>query len=105
MPIPAHAHGVPVWMFAAMFSPIAVLVLVAVYGWLARAPGRAFVHALLQVIWTVWFWSASNHNEVTLLGISTDYVIWAALALYILHSLLILGLVVVHAVRRPRAAA
>jgi hypothetical protein len=91
-------------MFVAMFSPIAVLTLVAVYGWLVKAPRLAFIHALLQVIWTIWFWSASNHNEVTLLGVSTDYVIWAALVLYVLHSLLILGLVVVQASKLLRAS-
>lgn len=104
-PVPAYAHGVPVWMFVAMFSPLLVLVFIAVYGWLARAPRAAFVHAFLQAIWVVWFWGASNHNEVTLLGVSTDYVIWAAFALYVLHTLLIAGLVLVHASRRLRRVA
>ena len=39
----------------------------------------ALVHAVLVVVWVTWFWLASNHNEVTLLGFSTDYVIWGHL--------------------------
>jgi hypothetical protein len=99
-PIPAYAHGVPVWMFVAALSPLLVLMLIAVYGWLARTPRTAFVHALLQAIWVIWFWGASNSNEVALLGVSTDYIIWTAFALYVLHTILIVVLVFVHASRR-----
>ena len=100
---PAHAHGVPVWMFVAAVSPVFVLILVALYGWLARTSRRAFVHAVLVVIWVTWFWLASNHNEVRLLGVSTDYVIWAALVLYLLHALLIVSLLIIHLFRRLKA--
>jgi hypothetical protein len=100
---PANAqHGVPVWLFVAMASPLLVLILVAIYGWLAKAMRASVVHSALLVVWTVWFWLASNHNEVTLLGISTDYVIWTALALYLLHTILIVILVFIHASRRIR---
>jgi hypothetical protein len=90
-------------MVAAALSPLLVLVLVAAYGWLARSLRVAFLHACLQAIWVIWFWSASNLNEATLLGVSTDHVIWAAFALYVLHALLLLILVLVHASRRLRS--
>lgn len=97
---PAHAHGVPVWMFVAAASPLFVLILVTLYGWIARTMRAALVHAALVVIWVAWFWLASNHNEVTLLGLSTDYVIRAALVLYLLHALMLIGLVIIHLFRR-----
>ena len=97
---PAHAHGVPVWMFVAAASPLFVLILVALYGWLARTMRAALVHAVLVVVWVTWFWLASNHNEVTLLGFSTDYVIWGAFILYLLHALMLVGLVIIHLFRR-----
>ena len=100
---PAHAHGIPVWMFVAAISPVFVLILVVLYGWLARTLRRAFVHAVLFAIWVCWFWLASNHQEVTLLGLPTDYVIWTALALYSLHVLLLVSLVIVHLFRRWKA--
>jgi hypothetical protein len=97
---PAHAHGIPIWMFVAAASPLFVLILVALYGWLARTVRTALVHAVLLVVWVAWFWLASNYQEVTLLGLSTDYVIWAALVLYVLHALMLVGLVINHLFRR-----
>ena len=101
---PAHAHGVPVWMFVATASPLLVLILILLYGWLARNWRAARVHAALIVVWVALFWLTSNHNEVTLLGVPTDYVIWAALFLYSAHALVLVGLVVVHLIRRWKAA-
>ena len=101
-PAPAYAHGIPVWMFVAAASPLPVLILIAVYGWLAGSLRAALIHAFLLAVWVAWFWLASNVNEVTLLGISTDYVIWSALVLYTLHALLILILVPLHAFKRLR---
>ena len=100
---PAHAHGVPVWMFVAAASPLLVLILVLLYGWIARKARAALVHAALVVVWVTWFWLASNYHEVTLLGIPTDYVIWAALFLYTAHALVLVGLVITQLIRRWQA--
>jgi hypothetical protein len=104
-PFPAHAHGVPAWMFVAALSPVLVLVLIACYGWLARSLRAALVHASFLAAWVICFWLSSNHNQVTLLGISTDHVIWAALVLYLLHTLLVVILVSIYAIRRLKQKA
>ncbi|MGH8224163.1 MAG: hypothetical protein ACREQZ_14435 [Woeseiaceae bacterium] len=100
---PAHAHGVPVWMFIAAASPLLVLILVALYGWLAGKARMALLNAVLVAVWVAGFWLASNYNEVTLLGLPTDYVIWTTLALYVLHVLMLVWLVVMNLVGRWRA--
>lgn len=91
---PAHAHGISVWIVVAALSPLLVLILIAIYGLLTRSWRAALAHTAILAVWVAWFWLASNHNEVRLFGLPTDYVIWTALALYAAHALYVVALVV-----------
>ena len=76
-------------------SPLLVLVLTAVLGVVVRSWKAGASHAALIVVWIVLFGIASYYVE-------NDYIIWTPLAIYILHSLLIIGLIAVGIVRRKR---
>lgn len=93
LPATAHAHGIPVWMFVAALSPLLVLPLIAVLGWLSRSPRVGILHTLFLIGWVLVFWLASNHSKATLFGVGTDYVIWASLVLYAVHTVFIVVLV------------
>lgn len=96
LPDTANAQYVPTWMVAAVLSPILVLLLCAVLGWLERSLRTGMIHAGLVLLWVVLFWLASYY-------VQNDYVIWTPLALYVLHTLLLLVLIVVEATRRIAA--
>lgn len=87
LPAVAHAQHIPAWLAAAAVSPIAALLLVAVLAWLKRSWRVALTHALGLLIWVASFLLASAF-------VTNDLVIWTPLALYTLHCLLILGLLV-----------
>lgn len=69
-------------------------------GWLARSIRLGLVHAVLIITRVALFWLASNF-------VTNDYVIWAPLAVYLLHSAVIIALVIWYAVagRRPKGGA
>jgi hypothetical protein len=95
LPFPAHAQAIhPLWMAGAL-SPLVVLLLIVLLGWLARSIRLGLVHAILIIAWVVLFWLASTH-------VTNDYLIWAPLAVYLLHSAVIVALVLWHAVDRRR---
>ena len=99
LPPAAHAHGIhPLWAVAAL-SPLAVLPLTALLGWLRRSVRVGLLHAGLIVVWVALFWLASSL-------VTNDYVIWAPLVLYVLHTIVIIALVGWHArqSRRLRSA-
>jgi hypothetical protein len=89
-PLTARAQNIPVWFFAAALSPILVLIFCAVLGFLARSVITAVLHAAFVLLWVVLFALASYYVE-------NDYVIWTPLALYILHTALLLALIVLAA--------
>jgi hypothetical protein len=92
---PAHAHAIhPLWIVGAL-SPLVVLLLTVLLGWLARSIRLGLVHAILIIAWVVLFWLASNL-------VTNDYLIWAPLAVYLLHSAVIIVLVLWYAVTRRR---
>lgn len=93
LPASAHAQYVPPWLIAAVLSPILVLFLCIVLGVLSRSLRIGALHAGLVIIWVVLFSLASYFVE-------NDYVIWTPLALYILHSALLLVLIVVEVAKR-----
>jgi len=96
VPTAAQAHGIhPLWIAAAL-SPLAVLLLTATLGWLSRSARVGATHALLIVIWVALFWLASSL-------VTNDYLIWAPLALYLLHTIIIILLVAWHAIARVRS--
>jgi hypothetical protein len=93
LPASAHAQPLSVWHLAGALSPIAVLALCAVVGWLAGSLRTGALHAALVAAWVVLFVLASYFVE-------NDYLIWTPLALYVLHAALLVVLTVVHAAMR-----
>jgi hypothetical protein len=93
LPVPAHAQYVPTWLIAAVLSPLLVLVLCGILGWVRRSARAGALHAALVVLWVVLFSLASYFVE-------NDYVIWTPLALYLLHAALLIGLIVIGVARR-----
>lgn len=92
---PAHAQALrPLWIAGAL-SPLVVLLLTVLLGWLARSIRLGLVHAVLIIAWVVLFGLASNL-------VTNDYLIWAPLAVYLLHSAVIIALVLWYAVTRRR---
>lgn len=88
LPLPAHAQHIPTWLIAAVLSPILVLGLCAILGWVRRSVRAGALHAALVVVWVVLFSLASYFVE-------NDYVIWTPLALYVVHAALLIVLIVV----------
>jgi hypothetical protein len=93
LPTAAYAQYVPTWLIAAVMSPILVLFLCIVFGVLARSVRIGAIHAALVLTWVVLFSLASYFVE-------NDYVIWTPLALYVLHAVLLLVLIVVEIAKR-----
>ncbi len=93
LPVSAHAQYVPPWLIAAVLSPILVFLLCIILGGLTRSIRIGAFHAALVLAWVVLFSLASYFVE-------NDYVIWTPLALYILHSALLLVLIVVEIAKR-----
>jgi hypothetical protein len=93
LPLTAHAQHIPPWVVVGALSPIVVLLLCALLGWLARSARLAALHAAMVLTWVVLFSLASRFVE-------NDYVIWTPLALYLLHAALLTILVVVRLARR-----
>ena len=93
LPATAHAQYVPPWLIAAVLSPIVVLALCFALGCITRSLRTGALHAGLVLIWMMLLTLASYFVE-------NDYVIWTPLALYVLHAMLLLVLIVVAIARR-----
>ena len=93
LPSVAYAQYIPPWMIAVALSPILALLLCVVLGILTRSLKTGAIHAALIISWVVLFSLASYFVE-------NDYVIWAPLALYVMHCALLLVLIVVAIARR-----
>ena len=97
LPGVAHAqHSSPV-LVAALLSPLLVLLLAVVLGVVARSWKVGGLHVGLIIVWILLFGVASYWVE-------NDYIIWTPLALYILHSLIIVALIIVGLVKRRGGA-
>jgi intracellular septation protein A len=92
-PVAAHAQYIPPWLVAAALSPIVVLLLCAILGWLRHSARLGARHAVLVLAWVVLFSLAAYFVE-------NDYVIWTPLTLYLLHTLLLVGLIVAQVAKR-----
>lgn len=93
LPLTAHAHAIhPIWVVGAL-SPLLILLLTVVLAWLARSVRLGVAHGTLVITWVVLFWLASNF-------VTNDYLIWAPLAAYLVHSVIILALVICYAFKR-----
>jgi hypothetical protein len=99
--LPAHAQNVPLWVAIGIVSPVPMFLLCLILGVVARSAATGLRHAAFVFAWIVLFTLASYFVE-------NDYVIWTPLALYLLHGVLLLALIVRHVVKRigrssPRA--
>ena len=97
IPISASAQYIPrnlaIWLIVAALSPVLVLLLCVILGWLTHSVRIAARHAAFVLAWVVLF-------SLAVFFIENDYVIWAPLALYVLHAALLLLLIVVQIIRR-----
>jgi hypothetical protein len=95
-PVPAYAQEIPVWLAAAAASPVLVIVLAVVLGFVARSWRIGTLHAGLVLLWVVLI-------VIALRTLENDYLIWTPVALYAIHAALILILILVGTLRRVRA--
>jgi hypothetical protein len=93
LPVSAHAQYVPPWLVVAVLSPILVFLLCIILGFLTRSIRIWALHSGLVLAWVVLFYLASYFVE-------NDYVIWTPLALYVLHSALLVVLIIVAIAKR-----
>jgi len=93
LPVTAHAQHIPLWLIVGALSPLLVFFLCIILGLLTRSLRVAALHMTLVLIWIVLFTLASYWVE-------NDYVIWTPLALYLLHSALLVVLIVVQIAKR-----
>ena len=93
----AHAQHIPLWLVAAALSPLLVIVLAIVLGFLTRSWRVGVAHTGLVLVWVLLFALAAYFVE-------NDYVIWTPIVLFAVHSLLILVLIIIHIVKPARTA-
>jgi len=93
LPVSAHAQYVPPWLIVAVLSPILVFLLCIILGFLTRSIRIGVFHSGLVLAWIVLFSLASYFVE-------NDYVIWTPMALYVLHSALLVVLIAVAIAKR-----
>ena len=93
LPGSAHAQYIPPWLVVGALSPLLVLLLCIILGLLTRSVRVGALHAAIVLAWVVLFSLASYFVE-------NDYVIWTPLALYLLHSALLVVLIVVQIAKR-----
>ena len=79
----AYAQEVPGAFAVAVLSPIVMILLAGILGWLDRRPMSGLMHIGLIVLWVAAFLVLSRH-------VTTDWLIWAPIFLYSIHSLYIL---------------
>jgi hypothetical protein len=87
LPGSAYAQEIPPLIGALALSPIVVMLLALVLGIVTRSWRVGAAHAALVAVWLLLFGIASYWVE-------NDYVIWTPLALYALHALIMLALIV-----------
>lgn len=96
LPVNVHAQNIPVEIAAAAISPLLVIVLAFLLGWISGNMKAGAMHALFIVTWVILFSLASYFAE-------NDYIIWTPLAIYIAHSLLIIVLYILHLLKRLKS--
>jgi len=89
----AHAQHLSVAIVAGALSPVAVCVLAVLVGFVARSWRLGAMHVAVVIVWVALFVIASQWVE-------NDYVIWTPIALYVMHALLLLVLLVVGIAKR-----
>jgi MFS-type transporter involved in bile tolerance (Atg22 family) len=97
MPGVAHAQHLSPLLVATALSPLLVFLLAIILGIVARSWKTGVMHAGLIVIWVLLFGVASYWVE-------NDYIIWTPVALYSVHALVIVALLIVGIAKRLRGA-
>ena len=93
LPAVAQAQEIPPVLAALALSPILVFLLAIVLGIVTRSWKVGLGHAALIATWILLFGIASYWVE-------NDYVIWTPLALYAMHAVILVVLVVKGVLRR-----
>ncbi len=93
LPFSAHAQYIPPWLIVSALSPLLVILLCIIFGWLTRSVRNGALNAVIVLVWVVLFSLAAYFVE-------NDYVIWTPLVLYLLHSALLVVLIVVQVAKR-----
>ncbi|MBU2675686.1 MAG: hypothetical protein KJP16_01295 [Gammaproteobacteria bacterium] len=95
LPAVAYAQHISPVIAAFAVSPIVVLLLTAVLGFVSRSWLVGIAHAGLVLLWILLFGIASYWVE-------NDYVIWTPLVLYGVHAVALVALIVRGLLRRAR---
>ena len=95
VPTVAYAQRVPVWLVAAVLSPLLVISFAIILGLVTRSLRIGLIHAGLVLGWIIIFAFVSN-------VFTNDYVIWTPLVAYAVHALVMLVLIIVNTVKRIR---
>ena len=93
----AQAQHLSPLLVATALSPLLVFLLAITLGIVVRNWKTGVLHAGLIVIWLVLFGVASYWVE-------NDYIIWTPVALYSVHALVIVALLIVGIAKRFRGA-
>lgn len=80
---PAYAQEVPGVIAVAVISPVIMVLLAGILGWLERSPISGLRHIGLIVLWVFAFVLLAR-------SVTTDLLIWTPLVFYSIHSLYIL---------------
>ena len=95
LPAVAHAQYIPPIIVAMALSPILAFLLAVALGVVSRSWSVGLKHAGLVALWILLFGLASYWVE-------NDYVIWTPLALYVIHAVFMVILIVRGILRRTR---
>ena len=92
----AYAQNIPPIIAAMALSPLLVMLLAVVLGFVSRSWKVGAAHAGLVATWVLLFGVASYWVE-------NDYVIWTPLVLYGVHAITLIMLVIKGVLRRARS--
>ena len=95
-PSVAHAQRIPWIVLPLAASPFVAVFLSAALGAANKSWRVGLGNTVLVVVWVVWFVAASHYS-------TSDLLVWAPIAALGLHSLVMLGLIVLYALRRLSA--
>ena len=92
----AHAQYVPFGFIAAAVSPLIVILLAIILGFVTKSWRVGTAHTGLLVLWVMLF-------IITAQTFENDYVIWTPIVFYAVHTVLILILIVNNIYKRSRS--
>lgn len=95
MPGTAMAQRIPTEIALAAVSPLLVIALALVLGWLTHSWRTALRHSGLVICWILL-------TGIFAYWVENDAIIWTPVGIYVVHSLLIIVLVIRELARRAR---